>query len=177
MNSATRKLQNALKQKEPDYSTLELGLEKLRVRSGNLALLQLTTGLPADHTAEQIEKNLWQAHVDVNAKFKATLKVFREGEARKKHVERRKAEKLYVDFIKASQRFYRAYIGRLVANFTNIPKVLEVAQKLSQVGLTAETPKVADDVLRDILESSCKPRGHAYVLRGDNATRATPIQT
>jgi hypothetical protein len=120
VTSAVKKLQHAIKQKETDYTVLEPALEKVRVRSGNLALINLLANLPAD----DVELKLWNNHVEVNAKFKAWLKVFREGEGRKKHVERRKAEKLYVDFIKASQRFYRAYIGRLIANFSNIPSFL-----------------------------------------------------
>lgn len=127
-------------------------LEKLRVRSGNLALLNLTTDRAGDNT----EQRLWVYHTEVNAKFKAYLRSFREGAGKKKHVERRKAEKLYVDFIKASQRFYRAYIERLTANFTNIPKVVEVARKLSKESLTVQAPKVATDEQRLVLEKSCK---------------------
>lgn len=152
MTSATRRLQNALKQKEPEYASLEPLLEKLRVRSGNLALLYLAL----DRSAEDVENRLWNFHVEVSGKFKLWLKGFREGDGKRKHVERRKAEKLYVDFIRASQRYYRAYIGRLTANFSNIPKVFEIAEKLNQNGLTAQSPKVATEEQNVILEKSCK---------------------
>ena len=151
MISANKKLQHALNQKEPDYAAFEQRLEKLRICSGNLALLCLTTENPA----EDVETRLWNAHVQVNGAFKTWLRIYREGD-RRKHVERRKAAKLYVDFTKSSQRFYRAYIGRLVANFTNIPKVVEVAEKLGQVGLTAQVQKPASDEQRKTLESSCR---------------------
>ncbi|KAK5951420.1 hypothetical protein OHC33_007476 [Knufia fluminis] len=152
VKSAERKLQHALRQKEPDYAALEPALEKLRVRCGNLALLYLIS----DQSAEQTETKLWNAHVEVKEKFKAWLKTFRDAAGKKKHVERRKAEKLYIDFIRASQRFYRAYIGRLIANFTNIPKVVEIAHKLGQDGLTVQTLKSATDEQVKILETSCK---------------------
>lgn len=152
VDSAKRKLQNALKQQEPDYAAYEPLLEKLRVRSGNLALLYLTT----DQPAESIEQRLWVFHTEVNGKFKKYLKSFRDGSGKKKQVERRKAEKLYVDFIKASQRFYRAYIERLTANFTNIPKVLDVARRLTKETLITQEPKAATVEQRRILEASCK---------------------
>lgn len=141
-----------MRQKEPDYAGLEPALEKLRVRCGNLALLYLIS----DQSAEPTETKLWNAHVEVKDKFKTWLRTFRDGVGKKKHVERRKAEKLYVDFIKASQRFYRAYTGRLIANFTNIPKVVEIAHKLGQDGLTAQSLKPATNDQVKILETSCK---------------------
>lgn len=150
--SAERKLQHALRRKEPDYTALEPALEKLRVRCGNLALLYLIS----DQSAEQTEIKLWDAHVKVKDKFKTWLRTFRDGADKKRHVERRKAEKLYVDFIKASQRFYRAYIGRLIANFTNIPKVVDIAHKLGQDGLTVQDLKPATEEQVKILEASCK---------------------
>lgn len=145
-------MQNALKQQEPDCAGFEPLLEKLRVRSGNLALLNLTTDQPAGN----IEQRLWTFHTEVNGKFKGYLKSFREGSGKKKHVEKRKAEKLYVDFIKASQRFYRGYIERLTANFTNIPKVLDVARKFGRESLTVQAPKVASEEQRRVIEASCK---------------------
>lgn len=145
-------MQHALKQQESDYTGFEPLLEKLRVRSGNLALLTLTT----DQPAENIEQRLWLYHTEVNGKFKGYLKSFREGSGKKKHVERRKAEKLYVDFIKGSQRYYRGYIERLAANFTGIPKVLDVARRFNKDSLTVQVPKVVNDEQRQILEASCK---------------------
>jgi len=56
---------------------------------------------------------------------------FREGEGKKKPVERRKAEKLYLDFIKSSTRFYRGYIQRLALHFKDVPEVFEIARKFS----------------------------------------------
>ena len=152
MRSAERKLEHALKQQEPDYASFEPALEKLRVACGNLALLYLIS----DQPAEPSETKLWNSHVDVKNRFKTWLGSFRNAAGKKKHVERRKAEKLYIDFIKASQRFYRAYIGRLTANFTNIPRVVDIAQRLGQDGLTVHSPKPATSAQVKILEASCK---------------------
>lgn len=145
-------MQHALKQQEPDYAGFEPLLEKLRIRSGNLALLNLTTDQPAEST----EQRLWAFHTEVHGRFKGHLRSFREGSAKKKHVERRKAEKLYVDFIKGSQRFYRGYIERLAANFTGVPKVLEIAHRFNKDNLTVQVPKVASNEQIQTLEASCK---------------------
>jgi len=77
------------------------------------------------------ETRLWDAHSKVNQKFRSFLAKFRDGEGKKKHVERRKAEKLYLEFIKSSMRFYRGYIQRLASNFSDVPEVLDIARKFS----------------------------------------------
>jgi hypothetical protein len=82
-------------------------------------------------TETKAETRLWDAHAKVNQKFRPFLAKFRDGDGKKKHVERRKAEKLYLDFIKSSMRFYRGYIQRLASHFRDIPEVLEVAKKFS----------------------------------------------
>jgi hypothetical protein len=67
----------------------------------------------------------------VNRKLRPYLAQFRDGESKKKHVERRKAEKLYLEFIKSSMRFYRGYIQRLASHFKDVPEVFEIARKFS----------------------------------------------
>ena len=78
-----------------------------------------------------MEIHLWDNHGRVNSKFRAQLAVFRKGEGKKKHIERRKAEKLYLDFIKSSMRFYRGFIQRLASHFKNVPEVFEIARKFN----------------------------------------------
>lgn len=162
VKKAERKLQNALNATEVEYANLDTILEALRVRSGNLSLMTLTLG----RTAHDIEARLWDYHVKVKGKFAALLKTFRNGHGKKRPVEKRKAQRLFADFTKASIRFYRAYIGRLPANFKDIPRVFEVAQRLEQTGLTGQTLIAADDSMRQILEDSCK---HAVIRLGDLA--------
>ncbi len=88
---------------------------------------------------KKVEHRLWDAHSKVNKTFRGCLAKFRDGDGKKKHVERRKAEKLYLDFIKSSMRFYRGYIQRLASNFANVPEVFEVAQKFH---LESKTPRL-----------------------------------
>lgn len=80
-------------------------------------------------TESKAETRLWDAHAKVNQKFRPFLAKFRDGDGKRKHVERRKAEKLYLEFIKSSMRFYRGYIQHLASHFGDIPEVIEVAKK------------------------------------------------
>lgn len=73
---------------------------------------------------------MWEGHIRVHKKFQKHLKQFRDGPGKKKHVERRKAEKHYLAFIKASMQFYRSFIGRLASNFQNVAEVRAIAHKL-----------------------------------------------
>lgn len=52
-----------------------------------------------------------------------------EGKARV--VERRKLEKHYRIFIKATQSFYRGLIQRLASHFANVAEVLDAARKVN----------------------------------------------
>lgn len=76
----------------------------------------------------QVEERLWTAHSKANSRFRPVLARFREGDGQKLKVERRKAEKVYLAFIKSSQTFYRGYIQRLAANFKDIPEILSLAR-------------------------------------------------
>ena len=77
-----------------------------------------------------IEQRLWAAHMKVNATFRPFLASFREEDGQKLKVERRKAEKLYLGFIKSSQSFYRGYIQRLASNFKDVPEILSLARAM-----------------------------------------------
>ena len=59
---------------------------------------------------------------------------FREAGGKRKPVEQRKAMKQYLEFIKSSQRFYRAYIQRLSSCFGGIPELEAVAGKFHPDG-------------------------------------------
>lgn len=52
----------------------------------------------------------------------------------KKPVEKRKAAKAYLDFVKASQRFYRGYMQNLASQFGGIPELEAVANRFSSDG-------------------------------------------
>lgn len=99
-------------------------LFRFRSLSENLIFLDFAAA-----RQEEVEERLWMAHGKINQQFRVQLATFRKGEGRKKQVERRKIEKLYLDFIKSSMRFYRGFIQRLAAHFTHVPELSEIAQK------------------------------------------------
>lgn len=76
---------------------------------------------------KKVEDELWDAHGRINKRFRSQLARFRGQDGRRKHVERRKLEKHYLDFIKSSMRFYRGFIQSLASHFTDVPEVLKVA--------------------------------------------------
>ena len=55
-------------------------------------------------------------------------------DGKKTPVEFRKTAKRYLDFIKASQRFYREYIQKLASTFGGIPQLDAIAHSLKVDG-------------------------------------------
>ncbi|KIW38588.1 uncharacterized protein PV06_09544 [Exophiala oligosperma] len=141
---------SSLKHKEPAYPRLEQQLARLRTACQDYVFADFE--LAAKH---KIESRLWEAHSKVNKTFRVILARFREGESKKKHVERRKAEKLYLDFIKSSMRFYRGYIQRLASHFADIPEVFEVARKFNLDITSADSSQLVDLALKKQIIRSC----------------------
>lgn len=56
---------------------------------------------------------------------------YREENAKRKPVEKRKLERHYLEFIKTSQRFYRGYIQHLSSHFGGIGELEKVARKFN----------------------------------------------
>lgn len=104
--------------------------------------------------AKEIESRLWNVHVKINNKFRSRLANFRDGERKRRPVERRKVEKRYLDFIKSSMKFYRGYIQRLASHFRTAKEVLDLAQKLhldsELVILSRKSPLIAVQHLRSM---------------------------
>ena len=80
-------------------------------------------------------------HGKINGKYRLRLANFRDEGGKNRHVERRKLEKRYLDFIKSSMRFYRGYIQRLASHFESPKKVLEVAHQLHLRSESSATSK------------------------------------
>ncbi|PVH99657.1 hypothetical protein DM02DRAFT_528508 [Periconia macrospinosa] len=84
-------------------------------------------------SSQQIEQQLWTAHLKVNTALRKEIRVVRPcaQPSPQKHKERvvelRKLQKTYLQFIKTSQRFYRQYILNLDAQFEGIPELRRVA--------------------------------------------------
>ncbi|KAF2466338.1 uncharacterized protein BDR25DRAFT_328068 [Lindgomyces ingoldianus] len=94
-------------------------------------------------SARGIEKQLWNVHLKVNGAFRKELKLVKRNN-RDHVVEYRKLAKHYLQFIKASQRFYRQYILNLDAQFDRLPELRKIAQKwkddVSKTALRARIP-------------------------------------
>ncbi|KAK4944449.1 hypothetical protein LTR10_016123 [Elasticomyces elasticus] len=140
----------SLKQKETAYSSLEQRLAKFRLACQDFIFIGFEAA-----AQKKTESRLWDAHSKVNKKFRQFLAPFREGDGKKKHVERRKAEKLYLEFIKSSMRFYRGYIQRLASHFSDIPEVFEIARKFNLDTKSADTPQPVDMTLKGLIVRSC----------------------
>ncbi|PHH87605.1 hypothetical protein CDD83_8631 [Cordyceps sp. RAO-2017] len=101
--------------------------------------------------AENTEEALWGLHISINSEYRRTL-------GRLKHsshpVERRKAEKMYNNFLRIAQKFYKGYIQRLSARY-DVQELRIVA-----TGIDLEHMKAGDiispvpgDLSRMVLES------------------------
>ncbi|KAK6077817.1 Protein SMG7 [Seiridium cupressi] len=75
---------------------------------------------------KDVESALWSAHVVVNTEFRRVVTYVN---AQNQVVLKRKVDKLYREFLKTSQFFYRGYIQRLSGQFY-IPELQQVARGL-----------------------------------------------
>ena len=76
--------------------------------------------------SKKIEGLLWSAHTYMNTEYRNIIGRL---VAQNQVVQKRKLEKLYRDFMKTSQSFYRAYIQRLSGRFY-IAELRQAAQHL-----------------------------------------------
>lgn len=102
-----------------------------------------------------LDNKIWEFHIGVNSLMRRGLRrvsdlhyavcindldkgdiQFKTGPDKKKVVEQRKYMKLYVEFIKSGQRYYRQYIADMVKSFPGIPELGIVAVKLHLKGRT-----------------------------------------
>ncbi|OCT50665.1 hypothetical protein CLCR_06642 [Cladophialophora carrionii] len=140
----------ALSRSDTKHENLEPLLAKLRAACQDYIFLDFAAA-----AKKQVEARLWAAHSKVNSRFRPLMARFREGDGQKLKVERRKAEKLYLLFIKSSQAFYRGYIQRLASNFKGIPEILALAHGMELDTLSADTPQPVDAGLKAKLVDSC----------------------
>ncbi|KAI7559784.1 hypothetical protein KC317_g10133, partial [Hortaea werneckii] len=83
-------------------------------------------------TAEKREAKLWHAHTEGRKFFSRHLKDLRKKEA-EQPVAIRNLIKLYLTFLKSSERFYRGYVHALSATFGGIPELDAVAQNVKSL--------------------------------------------
>lgn len=101
---------------------------------------------------KDVEGSLWQAHVVVNAEYR---RVVGHVNTQNQVVLKRKVDKLYRDFLKTSQFFYRGYIQRLSGQYY-IPELQQVARGLEvDPFVTPQQDPAPSATLRAKLVGSC----------------------
>ncbi|PYH99463.1 hypothetical protein BO71DRAFT_479525 [Aspergillus ellipticus CBS 707.79] len=157
-----RELLRSLAEKEPTFAEISHYLTEFRSACQNAILQDFETARSVD-----VEGRLWDAHLKINNRFRKLLSRFREENGKKKPVEKRKLEKHYLEFIKSSQRFYRAYIQQLSSHFGGILELEKVARKFNFDNLSVEPAiQPAEDLRRRILQSC-----HATLIRLGDLSR------
>lgn len=76
-----------------------------------------------------MEARLWGAHSRLNARLRKQLSKLRKDRT-SKPVESRKLTKLYLEFLKDSQRFYCEYIQKLNTRFGAVAELQRIAGQL-----------------------------------------------
>ncbi|KAL8913452.1 MAG: hypothetical protein Q9171_001745 [Xanthocarpia ochracea] len=139
-----------LKNQEFNALPIDTLLQEYRVLYENQILTSFEHAL-----CTKIEDRLWDAHVRINDHFRKQLGYFRDLKGKKKPVEQRKAAKLYLRFLKSSQRFYRGYLQRLATHSGGISEIAVIARKftLDSASPTPEkntqtTPELQHAILR-----------------------------
>ncbi|MCJ1283004.1 hypothetical protein MMC26_002331 [Xylographa opegraphella] len=128
------------------------------------AVIFLHFGYAQDRSIELI---LWDMHGKVNKYYRKQLSYYKSGGGKRRIVEQRKYMKSYLDFIKASQRYYRSYIQKLAFHFGGIPEVDAIARKLNSTApLNGESVAISNDLRKQIL-SSC----HQSLIRLGDLSR------
>ncbi|KAF3900371.1 DNA/RNA binding protein [Trichophyton interdigitale] len=183
----------ALKEKEPTFAEVERLLAETRV-SGQISIFQIFTegrrgsrhyhndggavGRPDGDIrnpmdALKLEGGLWDAHLEINGRFRKWLSNIQDDEkkGKKRPVEKRKLINRYSKFIKSSQEFYEKYIHHLLDDFKvyNLPQFKEVARRKGYVFEKEESRDFAggtldpqlDPQLKCAVLSSC----HATLIR------------
>lgn len=121
-----------------------------------------------------VEGHLWDAHININQRYRKVVDHFRQREQKKHVVERRKVEKRYVDFIKTSQFFYRGYIQRLASHFAGMRKLRQIANRLHLDPLSVDARVAVSPEVEHLIDMSC----HATLLHlGDLSRYRNTLRT
>ncbi|KAF1952121.1 hypothetical protein CC80DRAFT_552553 [Byssothecium circinans] len=104
-------------------------------------------------STHHIETQLWTAHLKVNTALRKENKLYKKNKDRV--VELRKLQKAYMQFIKASQRFYRQYILNMDAQFEGIPELRRVALRWKDDASRTSSPQRIPASLKKYVLKSC----------------------
>ncbi|KPI34411.1 Protein SMG7 [Cyphellophora attinorum] len=148
VDRAEDELEHLTQAQNSQYAAMKSALDSFRSTCQDALFLDLK--LAADHN---VEPRIWQAHHTVNNRLRKSLKDVRK-ESRKV-VERRKLEKVYLNFIKSSLRFYRTFLQRIWSHFTGIGELHSVAQKMHLDLLSVDAPVPVDAPQKQQLLQYC----------------------
>ena len=140
--------------KDPDQP-----ISHLLAAFGEYRTISQSNALANFPSAEKREAKLWLAHTDGKRFFSTALKRMRKSDP-ERPVETRQLIKLYLQFLKASERFYRGYIHNLSATFGGIPELEAVAQQV----------KSSDEYVGESSESSASTSLKGKVLASCHQT-------
>ena len=120
------------------------------------------------------ENHLWNCHLEINKRFRRLIDLYKKGADQKKHVERRKVEKRYADFLKTSQFFYKSFVQRLASQYPGNFGLRRVAKCMGLDVLSAEKQKTLDPFMTSRLELSCY---HTLLRLGDLSRYRNELRT
>ncbi|KAI9829632.1 MAG: hypothetical protein M1826_005522 [Phylliscum demangeonii] len=153
-----KELHARLKESDPTFEQVEQLIADYRIACESVLFADFLWA--TDH---RVGARLWEAHSQINARFRRHLARYQTDEGKKKVVEKRKLIKHYLDYIKSSQRFYRSYIQKLSIRF-GLPELEQVAHKLKKNDEADQPPVVEEPRLGEELVVSCY---EALVRLGD----------
>ena len=107
-----------------------------------------------EHSAPKKEAALWHAHTEGKKYFHRALSGLRK-QANEQPVATLQLIKLYLQFLKDSQRFYREYIHKLSINYGGIPELEAVAHQVKRDGSGESSQAVVSPELRQKVLTSC----------------------
>lgn len=84
--------------------------------------------------AENTEQSLWSLHTSINTEYRRCLGRLKNSP---NAVERRKVEKMYNNYLRIAQKFYKGYIQRLAARY-DVRELKRVAQGIEVEQITTE---------------------------------------
>ncbi|PGH23413.1 hypothetical protein AJ80_02523 [Polytolypa hystricis UAMH7299] len=165
-----KELLKSLDEKEPTFAEIEHYVTRFRDACQNEIFRNLEGGnTDGEAAARAVEGRLWEGHLKINARFRKRLSRFRDGNGKKRPVEKRKLEKHYLNFIQSSQRFYRGYIQHLLSQFEGIPGLEKVAntREFGFERLSANPKPNISNELRSAVLLSC----HTTIIRLGDLSR------
>ncbi|KAI5209481.1 hypothetical protein E4T39_00778 [Aureobasidium subglaciale] len=123
-NALDQEFTHTLQAAESALDTVFLVLQQYRIAAAHALATDFMSARAGD-----VEVRLWNAHNRLNVRLRKQLSKLRKDRS-SKPVEIRKFIKIYLEFLKDSQRFYRDYIQKLNARFGGIQDLERIARRV-----------------------------------------------